>query len=213
MAAVVDAPAEAAGAAPAPPPLTPLLPGALPTEDDLRGIASWSQLLAMAGISGPAAQGFMDALEPSFWEDLEEWTWAALVEGVETTVRPRTQSLGQAGIARRLAVRLHERALGLDKAPTPLADPALPVTSSTPTPPGMAFPLEVDADTAEAKVEPFIVRGRPRTINARLLLHAVSPTQLAWLHKDTSKQARVRAGACRFVALRTQLQSELEADA
>ena len=34
--------------------------------------------------------------------------------------------------------------------------------------------------------------------------------EFAWLLKDTSKQARLRAGACRFVALRTQIQSELE---
>ena len=56
---------EAAGAAPAPvaPPLAPLLPGSLPIEDELRGIASWTQLLAMAGLSGPAALGFLEALE------------------------------------------------------------------------------------------------------------------------------------------------------
>ena len=78
MASVVEAFVEAAASAPVAPPLAPLLPGSLPTEDELRGIASWTQLLAMAGLSGP---------------------WTQVVDGVETTVRPRTKSRGQAGIS------------------------------------------------------------------------------------------------------------------
>ena len=131
MATVADASMEGAAAASAPVslPFAPLLPGALPTEAELRGITSWATLLAAAGLTGPAAAGFLEALEvlpsdpwgviaeapeASFWQDLETWSWTQLVEGVETTVRPRTKSRGQAGIARRLASRLHSMALGLD---------------------------------------------------------------------------------------------------
>ena len=65
MVSVGEASIEASSAAPAPlaPPLAPLLPGSLPTEDELRGIASCTQLVAMARHSGPAALGFMEALE------------------------------------------------------------------------------------------------------------------------------------------------------
>ena len=165
MVSVGEASIEASSAAPAPlaPPLAPLLPGSLPTEGELRGIASWTQLLAMAGLSGPAALGFMEALEltptdpfgvlaeapeASFWQDLESWSWTQLVDGVETSVRPRTKSRGQAGIARRLAQRLHQMAMGLDKAPTPIAVTAMPDPAAAPTPP-IGLPVDGDDDFAE----------------------------------------------------------------
>ena len=160
----MDAPAATASAAPlaadsgpaaaSPLPFALPLPAAPPTAEALSHVTTWTQLLAAAGLHGAAAVAFLaaleieetdafahlaEALETSFWADLKaDWKWTVTSDGSEKAVRPKTKSLGQAGVARRFAILLATRMAGFDKAP---AGPR--VTDARPAPASQAPPGDV----------------------------------------------------------------------
>ena len=142
------------------PSLAPVLPGALPDAAALAALQSWTLLTRAVGMPSHVGEAFLQALEleptdpwhlvarapaDQFWEDLKTWTWT--VDGVSQ--RPKTKSLGQAGVARQLACRLAEQQ-DARLASAVLADVAatMPETAKTNNKPVLASPPTPTAATA-----------------------------------------------------------------